>query len=131
MQRKILKEEYYDFCGENVSLGHILWSCKIVKETWSEVGLNCNISPSTPKEFLDVLWIMMDSQGEKDWELFAIVAWCLWNNRNKVRHGGARKIGKSIAEKARKCHAEVRTALPSNGRPSRPKIIHKQWSLPP
>ena len=73
----------------------------------------------------------MDSQGVKDWELFAIVAWCLWNNRNKVRHGGAGKICKSIAEEARKYRAEVWTALPSNNRPSRPKIIHKQWSPPP
>ena len=50
---------------------------------------------------------MKNTEGENDWELFAIVAWCFWNNRNKVWYGEARKNGKSIAEEARKYWAEV------------------------
>ena len=74
---------------------------------------------------------MMNTEGEKDWELFVTVAWCLWNNRNKVRHGEAGKNGKSIAVEARNYWAEVRAVKPSFGRPSKPKITHKHWLPPP
>ena len=59
------------------------------------------------------------------------MAWCLWNNRNKVWYGEARKNGKSIAKEARKYWAEVQTVKPSFGRPSKPKITHKHWYPPP
>lgn len=127
MHRNIFKEDCCEFCGESESSGHILWSCTIAKETWKEVGINYSILPLTPKEFLDVLWAMIDAKGEKVLELFAIVAWCLWNNRNKVRHGEAGKIGKSIAEEARKYWAEVQSVMPSYVRSSKPKISHKHW----
>ena len=130
-RRKIITEDGCDFCGESKSSGHILWSCTIAKETWMEVGINCSILTQTPTEFFDVVWFMMNTEGEKDWELFATVAWCLWNNRNKVRHGEAGKNGKSIAVEARNYWAEVRAVKPSFGRPSKPKITHKHWLPPP
>lgn len=129
--QEILKEDCCDFCGESETSGHILWSCKIAKETWSGLGFNIDITPPTPRELFDVLWLLMDSSREKYWELFAIAAWCLWNNRNTVWHGRAGKLGKSITEEARKYQAEVWTALPSNGKLPMLKIIHKQWSPPP
>ena len=73
----------------------------------------------------------MVTEGEKDWELFATVAWCLWNNRNKVQHGEAGKNGKSVAVEARNYWAEVRAVKPSFGRPLKPKIPHKHWLPPP
>ena len=95
------------------------------------MGINCSILTQTPIEFIDVVWFMMNTEGEEDWELFATVAWCLWNNRNKVRHGEAGKNGKSIAVEARNYWAEVRAVKPSFGRPSKPKITHTHWLPPP
>nr|XP_023888246.1 uncharacterized protein LOC112000364 [Quercus suber] len=88
-------------------------------------------SVQSPVEFLDVFWLLLESQGEKDWELFAFGAWCLWNNRNTVRHRGASKQGKTITEDARRYREEVRTALPSRGQVPRPMSKHKHWSPPP
>ena len=54
-----------------------------------------------PKDFLDVVWLLMASSREKDWEKFAITTWLLWNNRNSVRFGGKCKNGKTIEGEAR------------------------------
>ena len=59
------------------------------------------------------------------------MAWCLWNNRNSVRHGGVSKQGKTIKADARRYWEEVRTALPPKGQVPRPLTKHKHWSPPP
>ncbi|XP_023915574.1 uncharacterized protein LOC112027137 [Quercus suber] len=83
-------------------------------------------------DFLDVVWLLMEAPGEKNWEGFAIMAWSLlWNNRNSAWHGGVCKRGKTIAGEAQKYEDEVRASMPvqRNGTPPAPRI--KQWTPPP
>ena len=89
LNRKVQKEDKCDFCGESESAGHILWGCLIAKETWNATKLKLPNLSQLPKDFLDVVWLLMEEPGEKNWEGFAIMAWSLWTNRNLVRHGGA------------------------------------------
>ena len=48
-----------------------------------------------------MVWLLMASSGEKDWEKFAVTAWLLWNNRNAVRFGGKCKNGKTFEGEVR------------------------------
>ena len=89
LNRKVQKEDNCDFCGESESAGHILRGCLIAKETWNATKLKLPNLSQLPKDFLDVVWLLMEEPGEKNWEGFAIMAWSLWTNRNLVRHGGA------------------------------------------
>ena len=102
-----MEEDGCDICGESETSGHCLWSCILAKETWRGLGFNIDCFVPPPVEFLDVFWQLLESQGDKDWEFFAIVAWCLWNNRNSFRHGGVSKQGKTIKADARRYWEEV------------------------
>ena len=101
MHRKVVKEDKCDLCGECESSGHILWGCKVAKEAWSETSFKLDRLDRPPKDFLDVVWLLMASSSEKDWVKFVVTAWLLWNNRNSVRFGDKCKNGKTIDGEAR------------------------------
>ena len=83
-----------------------------------------------PKEFLDVVWLLMAFSGEKDWEKFAVTAWLLWNNRNAVRFGGKCKNGKTIEGEARIYLEEFRAACLNMGQKTQPATRVKHWTPP-
>ena len=95
LHRKVLTEDFCDFCGESETSGHALWGCVIAKETWAETKFRIDKLIHPPKEFLDVVWLLLESPGDMNWEAFAITAWDLWNNRNAVQHGEVCKRGKN------------------------------------
>nr|POF10147.1 hypothetical protein CFP56_77128 [Quercus suber] len=130
MHRKVLLEDRCVLCEESESLGHILWGCHIAREAWNETSLKLDSPSQSPKEFIDVVWLLMETLGEKNWEEFAIMAWLLWNNRNYVRHGGSCKSGMSIAWEARKYETEVRDSLPIQGKATPTTSWTKSW-VPP
>ncbi|XP_075654672.1 uncharacterized protein LOC142624806 [Castanea sativa] len=89
-----------DLCGGEENSGHILWSCKAAKEVWSAMRLKLPSSPDSNLDFVDIVWEIMVRCPMVDWELFAIIAWSLWNNRNKLRHGGQTKQFDQIVKEA-------------------------------
>ncbi|XP_050259013.1 uncharacterized protein LOC126704013 [Quercus robur] len=119
-----------DLCGECESSGHILWGCKVAKEAWSETSFKLDRLDCPPKEFLDVVWLLMASSGEKDWEKFAVTVWLLWNNRNAVRFGGKCKNGKTIEGEARIYMEEFRAACLNVGQKTQPATRVKHWTPP-
>ncbi|KAK9984138.1 hypothetical protein SO802_033663 [Lithocarpus litseifolius] len=131
MHRKVIKEDKCDLCGESESSGHILWGCKVAKEAWSETKFKIDRLGRPPKDFLDVLWLLMASSGEKDWEKFAVTAWLLWNNRNSVRFRGKCKNGKTIEGEARKYVEEFRGVCLPERQEAQPAPCFNQWTPPP
>ena len=63
---------------------------------------------TTPRDFIDVVWETKLKQPEIDWELFMIIAWSLWNNRNSTCHGGKSKATDLIVREASAYAKEVR-----------------------
>ena len=131
MHRKVVKEDKCDLCGECESSGHILWGCKVTKETWSETSFKLDRLDRPPKDFLNVVWLLMASSGEKDWEKFAVTAWLLWNNRNSVRFGGKCKNGKTFEGEARNYVEDFRAACLTECQKAQPAPRVKHWTPPP
>ena len=113
--RKVILEDNCDLCGEYESSGHILWGCRVAREAWSESKLRIGNLDRPPMDFIDVVWLLMTSAGEMDWEKFAVTAWLLWNNRNSVRFRGTCKSGKTIEREARMYVKEYRVAWLTEG----------------
>ena len=131
MYRKDILEDNCDLCGECESSGHILWGCKVAKEAWSETKFMIDRLDRPLKDFFDVVWLLMTSSGEKDWEKFAITTWLLWNNRNSVRFGGTCKSGKTIEREARNYVKDFRVACLPESQKAQPTPRVQHWTPPP
>ena len=105
--RGVVLDSSCGFCGVYESSGHALWDCAIAAEVWKEVGLNLPKLTQPMKEFIDVVWMLNERKGVSDWELFAITAWMVWNNRNAFKHEGRCKDPKKIAMEANEYAKEM------------------------
>ena len=81
------RDDRSEFCEQSESSGHALWSCKTAEEVWSNTKLKLPFFQDPPRDFIDIVWAIYDTYPGINWELFAVIAWSLWNNRNKVCHG--------------------------------------------
>ena len=80
-------------------------------------------------EFLDIMWEIRERCPRVDWELFAITAWKLWNNRNNIRHGGKKRIVDGIVKEAEQYAKEVRQVQQGLARP--PTAAKPHWTPSP
>ena len=84
-------EDCCALCGASETSGHILWDCTFAKEVWSRSKIKLPALPKPVNEFLNLVWVVVDSCPNVNWVLFAVTAWSLWNNRNTMIHGGQSK----------------------------------------
>lgn len=83
---------------------------------------------SMPRDFTDIVWEIKLNKLELDWELFAIMAWSLWSNRNSICHRGKCKEVALIAREVTTYAKEVRQ---TNEVQSRPSPLGRQVWTPP
>ena len=101
-----------NLCKERETSGHILWSCETTREAWDVLNIKVTNLNAPIEEFIDVVLLLWEDEGDKDWEMIATNAWSLWNNRNAVRHSGQCKQGKVIATEVQKYVEEFRATIP-------------------
>ena len=105
--RKVSINDHCGFCGDCESLGHILWDCKVSVEVWREMDIGLPRLNQPTRDFMDVVWVVMERKGGTDWVLFAITAWQIWNNTNKLEHEGRCKEPRRIAREVRDFGLEI------------------------
>ena len=116
------------FCGGCELSDHALWDCVVAAEVWKEVGINLPNLKQPMKNFIDVVWSFKKRDKVSDWELFAITAWMVWNNRNMFKHEGRGKDPKRIALKAKEYAKEVADVSRSSCRSQAP--VRTKWCPP-
>lgn len=89
--RKIAVKEDCVFSGERETSSHSLWDCRAATEVWKESGINLPNGLSPQGDFIDLVWNLLEVLIVFDWELFATTAWCVWKNRNAIKHEGRSK----------------------------------------
>ena len=117
-----------DICGREENTSHILWGCKTVAEVWSASKVKLPYLLETHLEFLDIVWEIRERCSVVDWELFVITVWCLWNNRNTIRHEGRGKTVVEMVWMAAEYAKEVRQSHQVQTRSSPPGKL--SWSPP-
>ena len=100
----------------------------MAREVWSNTRLKLPMLEVIPRDIVDIMWDFLERRLGMEWELFAATAWGLWNNRNKVRHGGKCKSPELISREAAAYLGEVKQ-LKNEKR--RPKNSHRQSWTPP
>lgn len=105
--RKVCIDDRCGFCGGYESSGHILWNCKVAVEVWKEAELGLPVPNQPIRDFVDVVWALKERKVDLDWDLFAITAWLIWNNRNSFKYEGKCKEARRIAKEARDLGQEM------------------------
>ena len=69
------------------SSGHVFWECGKAQEVWSLTGIVFETQGIRYQEFVDMVWYFFFQHARDDTlEMIFMVAWCMWYNRNTVRH---------------------------------------------
>ena len=91
-RRKLIKESLCEACGleEEIS-GHAFWDCEHAREVWHLLGITFKTQRVLYREFVDLIWYLMFVQhvGDVVLEMVFMISWCMWYNRNAIRHGSS------------------------------------------
>lgn len=102
--RKVLDDPTCEACELAAETrGHLFWECTYARGVWEVTCIPFDNKGVHYRDFIDILWylIFMQHVGQEVLELVVTVAWCLWHNRNKARHGSPRQSTNEILHKAR------------------------------
>lgn len=80
----------------------------MASEVWKEMDLGLPALDHPTRDFIDVVWFLKERKGSMNWELFAIMAWHIWSNRNAFKHKGRCKEAKRIAKEEHEYGLELR-----------------------
>ena len=84
-KRRIIKEAICPICTRFLEIAvHVLWECEAAQDVWagSLKSLQEGIHGMT------VMFQLLEWLALEDLELVLVQAWLIWNQRNRVIHGG-------------------------------------------
>ena len=109
----------------------MLWDCKVAADTWKESGLKLPSWKNSHHDFLDVYWRLREEAKGLDWNLFATIAWGLWNNRNLFKHEGKCKSARALVGEASRYTDEYKQGMVNTSLTTRqPPSFGSQWRPP-
>ena len=99
-KRKILEDGRCSACLlDQETTFHALWSCETLKEIWNPCFSWVRIEFPHFQDMQELINLV--GQRAKGLELFGVVAWFIWNQRNKLRLNGKRVPRDKLFETAR------------------------------
>lgn len=66
---------------------HSLWECTLVKRFWKVTWLGCVRKCWKVPSFIDLFHRVAKASQGTELELFCLMAWWIWKDRNNVYHG--------------------------------------------
>ena len=84
--RRISIDDTCDGCNDqSESLMHCLWLCDQARSVWlSDLGFFF-LTQKNCRSFLEILETLFSGRSGFRCALFAMIAWCLWERRNRMR----------------------------------------------
>uniref|UniRef100_A0A2N9GD29 Reverse transcriptase domain-containing protein n=1 Tax=Fagus sylvatica TaxID=28930 RepID=A0A2N9GD29_FAGSY len=81
------------------TMSHVLWACPYANGVWSKMGgklQKCQISKEAFGNLVSHLFLYLKKEEVENW---AVVAWSLWNARNRWIHEGVQSSLESIVDR--------------------------------
>lgn len=83
-QKKVKIESKCELCDHpSETTCHILWECPFVRNVWAIVRGELQKCPNTTLDVFLLFCSLMSKLDIKELEVWAILAWAIWNARNK------------------------------------------------
>lgn len=83
-------------------------------EVWKESRINFPRWNNTQRDFIEVYWKLREEASDIDWNVFATLAWSIWNNRNLFKYKGTCKAANTIVRDARRYVEQFRQGTTSS-----------------
>ena len=85
LRKKVQVDPTCSVCGQHEeTTGHILWECPLARKVWALVRGSIQKTSSLVPNFFLLTRQMMERLSGKEFELWAMIAWALWNARNRI-----------------------------------------------
>ncbi|KAL0005392.1 hypothetical protein SO802_012953 [Lithocarpus litseifolius] len=88
-KKRVLSEDLCPFCSRfQISTIHVLWECTAAQDIWhgsARALQKCGIGQT---DFVALLEYLLDRLEKTEVEQMMVQAWLIWNQQNRVVHGG-------------------------------------------
>ena len=111
LKRKIIDDAMCPICTRFSELAiHGFWECEVAKDVWSGSLKILQKGVLGLADLIHLMEYLLDRVEIQDMEVVLVQAWLIWNQRNRVVHGGKfHDLGWSI-NRTRELLEEFRTA---------------------
>ena len=100
-RRKVVVNSRCEFCKQQPeTVCHVLWECPFARNTKAVVRGRLQKCPNEVTDFSILLRMLHERLDHRDIEVWAIMAWALWNARNKFYFENVQLQPKFIADGA-------------------------------
>ena len=101
MRRRVLASAQCCFYQqETESVLHVLWSCGAAQDVWAGSLGRFQKFCTAQNDFLQLVSGLMVKLSSEEWNLFWVICWQIWYQRNTVIHGGVFQHPSSLAKRA-------------------------------
>ena len=88
-KRRIIDDTMCPICMRFLELAiHALWECEVAKDVWSGSLKILQKGVSGQANMIHLMEYLLDWVESQDMEVVLVQAWLIWNQRNRVVHGG-------------------------------------------
>ncbi|XP_065621034.1 uncharacterized protein LOC136063918 [Quercus suber] len=67
---------------------HAIWECVAAQDVWAGSSINLQKCSTNQCDIIQQFEFLFDRLSDADFELFLVQSWLIWNQRNRVVHGG-------------------------------------------
>ena len=101
IRRRMVEIARCCFCQKEAkSVLHVLWSYGATQDVWAGNLGRLQKSCIEQNDFLQLVLGLMVKLSSEEWNLFWVICWQIWHQRNTIMHGGAFQHPSRLAQHA-------------------------------
>ncbi|KAL5548938.1 hypothetical protein UlMin_024571 [Ulmus minor] len=76
-------------CGEvQESVLHVFFECIYARSLWEDSIFHTQVLSAQSSSYIDRVSLIHAKNAKEDFELFCVILWAIWNDRNNLAHNG-------------------------------------------
>ena len=79
---------------------HALWDCGVAVNVWAGSALKLQKCAHGQADMIELMEYLLSKLSVQEMELFLVQAWIIWNQRNKLLHGGKLQDPNMLCQRA-------------------------------
>ena len=110
-KRRIIRDNVCPNCTRfPESTIHALWDCEVAMDVWVGSSLKLQKCAHGQVDILKLMEYLLSKLSLQEIELFLVQAWIIWNQRNKLLHGGKMQDPNTLCRRAMEYLEEYRNS---------------------